>query len=85
MLAMPPVRLESCSRYVLLLSALAQAAVLFVVNRGDCHSVSVRRSSCAALAAAAARAAAGGVAFHAFRVRWSGSQAHFDGAVPTDV
>ena len=63
----------------------AQAAVLFVVNRGDCHSVSVRRSSCAALAAAAARAAAGGVAFHAFRVRWSGSQAHFDGAVPTDV
>ena len=66
-------------------SALAQAAVLFVVNRGDCHSVSVRRSSCAALAAAAARAAAGGVAFHAFRVRWSGSQAYFDGAVPTDI
>ena len=63
----------------------AQAAVLFVVNRGDCHSVSVRRSSCAALAAAAARAAAAGVAFHAFRVRWSGSQAHFDGSVPTDV
>jgi DNA-binding sugar fermentation-stimulating protein len=64
---------------------LTQAAVVFVVNRGDCHSVSVRRSSCPALAVAAPRAAAGGVAFHAFRVRWAGSQAHFDGMVPTDV
>ena len=66
-------------------SGAVKAAVVFVVNRGDCHSVSVRRSSCPALAQEAPRAAAGGVAFHAFRVRWAGSQAHFDGMVPTDV
>lgn len=63
-----------------------KAALLFVVNRGDCHSVSVRRGSCPALAKAAARAADEGVAFHALRVKWSASgEAHFDGMLPVDV
>jgi DNA-binding sugar fermentation-stimulating protein len=58
---------------------------MFVVNRSDCDRVSLLRSSCAVLGNAAAAAAAAGVAFHAFRVRWQGGAAYFDGVVPVDV
>ncbi len=58
---------------------------MLVVTRADCDRVSLRHSSCAVFGAEAAAAAAAGVAFHAFRVRWAGGAAFFDGAVPLDV
>jgi DNA-binding sugar fermentation-stimulating protein len=70
---------------VLTQAAFPQAAVLFVVNRSDCHRVSLRRSSCAVFGREAVAAAAAGVAIHAFRVRWQGGAAFFDGLVPCDV
>jgi DNA-binding sugar fermentation-stimulating protein len=58
---------------------------MFVVNRSDCDRVSLLRSSCAVFGNVAAEAAEAGLAFHAFRVRWQGSAAYFDGVVPVDV
>ena len=65
--------------------ACRQAALLFVVNRGDCASVALRNSSCAVFGAEAAAAAAAGVALLAFRVRWQGGAAFWDGALPVSV
>ena len=63
------------------------AALCLVVNRADCHSLSLTRGSCPAFPAEVAAAAAAGVQVLAFRVRWSGEtgEAFWEGLLPCDV
>jgi len=81
---------ERAIRHVQELAALrgqdTEAAVLFVVNRGDCASLSLRRGCCPVFPEEVAAAARRGLRVLACRVRWEADGcAHWEGFIPCDV
>ena len=62
-----------------------KAAIVFVVNRHDCHNLSLRRGACPVLPLELEEAARQGVGLHAMRVCWADGRATWSGLVPCDI
>ena len=62
-----------------------KAAIVFVVNRHDCHNLSLRRGACPVLPLELEVAARAGVRLHAMRVSWADGRATWSGLVPCDI
>jgi len=62
-----------------------KAAIVFVVNRGDCEMLSLTRGSCPVFPNEMETAVRSGVALHAIRIKWNDGRAMWNGFVPCDV